>query len=61
MTSFKSWLLKLEIGQVPEPGCPECIPVTAVPTYGADDLPPTPATNLIKRRMISKGKRMKKQ
>lgn len=56
MISFREWIkLKEMRRKVIEPSSPEAIPITAVPTYGVDDLPPT-ANNQrkIKRRNMKK-------
>lgn len=51
MFSFKEWLFK-EIGQVIEPDKPETIPITAVPSVGPDNLPPTARTNRIRKKAL---------
>lgn len=62
MENFKNWLLRLEIGMVPNPDTPEVIPITAVPSYSTDgeNLPPTPSSNALRKRAFSR-RRMKKK
>jgi hypothetical protein len=62
MESFANWLLKLEIGMVPEPDKPERPWLTALPTVTLDgsDLPPTTASNARQRKLIQQ-RRMRKR